>query len=493
MRVETNPAALIPQREVGTGTASGMRKPSLAVDYYALLSYARGVPMLLDEAQRKWGRDIYNIMRRDAAVNGGFRKWKQEVLAEEFRIIPPKGHSKDPNALKLCDFLNRCVDRLDMRIEDLGWQMLDAGAEGHVLTEITWKQGTGMDAGFEVLDSLRPIPHDLYVIVQDAYGKFLGVIGWVPGHFPLLWEGPILMPLDAIPGFIPAWKFALMTHDAKIGGLMGRSRFEAAYNPYAIKYKNWALFLQYLVRFAGPIPVGEVSPDASVRDPSKTPEQEMGEFLSMLEEMGAAGVPAGTNLKFLTATGGEKVFTEAIKTCNNEIVTSILGNTRSMLEAENGSKADSESGQNSVDDDTAYTGKLLCDVITRQVFRPLIISNFGENAPCPVLTLSSDQDQFAANGPVVAALYTAPNAVSDNQEAQLWEKVGIDPPAVPLSERRKKAQEELGGNESEPGQGTPDAPATRPDGKKPKSIWHIPFKLFHRSLLIFVLCARRAF
>jgi hypothetical protein len=454
-----------------------MRKPSLAIDFSALLAYARGVPMTLDEAQRKWGRDVYDVMRRDAAVNAGLRKWKQEVLSEEFRLVPPLGFEEDQAVLDECKFIGRGFDRLDSRIEDISWQMLDAGAEGHVLTEVTWMPGEGQDRGLDVFESLRPIPHDLYVIVQDAYGKFLGAIGWVPGHVPVMWEGPILMPLESIPGFIPAWKFALLTHDAKIGGLMGRSRLEAAYNAYAVKYRTWALFLQYLVRFAGPIPVGEVSPDAQVRDPLKTPEQEMGEFLSQLEEMAAAGVPAGTNLKFLTVAGGEKTFVEAIKACDQQIVTAILGNPRSMMEAEHSSKADGDNAQDSVDEDTAFTASQLCAVINRQIIRPLVRSNRGPDFPCPILTLAADPDDFADNSVGVAAMYTS-GAVADNQEAALAKKWGGPAPDVPWSVRRQQAQPQVVGPDGKPVQKPREDPKPGEKDKKASgktSFWQIPW------------------
>ena len=468
MRVETNPKAQGPAKEVGSRSPAGMRSTSLAVDWYSLLSYARGIPMTIDEAQAKHGLEVANIMRRDAAVSGAFRKWKQEILSEELRIIPPPGYEDRADVLEECQFLGRCFDRLDMRPEDLAWQMLDCGAEGHVLVEQTWEYGDGADRDFNVWKELRPIPHNLYVMVQDAYGKFLGVIGWVPGHVPVMWQGPILLPLSQIPGFIPAWKFALITHDAKIGGLGGRTRFEPAYNPYAIKYKNWALLLQYLIRFAGPIPIGEVSPDAQVLDPNKTPEQEMGEFLSMMEEMAGVGVPAGTNLKFLEVKGGEQVFVNTIDACNKEIATAILGNPRSVTEAEHASNADTNNAQDAVDEDTQFSGKQLCSVINRQLIRPLVRSNRGPDFPVPLMVIGADSDDFADNATGAAAMYAA-GAVADNQEAAYAKKLGVPAPDKPISERNaaNNPQTVTVGADGKP---VPAKPAAEPDKKtKPKT------------------------
>lgn len=481
MRVETNPRGEFPLREVGRRAPSGMRRQSLAVDYSSLLSYAKGIPLMLDEAQRKYGLGVYEKMRRDAAVEGAFRKWKQEILSAELRIVPPTGFEDDTEVLKECAFMGRCFDRLDTRIEDIAWQMLDCGSDGHSLIEVTWKPGEGMDSGKDVLDSLRAIPPDLHMLVQDAYGRFLGAIGWVPGHVPIFWEGPILLPLESLPGFIPAWKFALMTHNAKIGGIAGRSRFESAYNPYSIKYKNWALMLQFLIRFAGPVPIGEVSKDAQSRDPNKTPEEEMGEFLATIEEMSGCGIPSGTNLKFLEVKGGETVFINTIKACNGEIATAILGNARSIQEAEHGSKNDSETAQDSVDEDTAYIGSQLCSVVNRQVIRPLVRSNRGPDFPCPVMVIGSDTDDFATTAGPASQLYAA-DAVADNQEAAIARKLGIPAPNVPFSKRKSASVVTIGPD------GEPIPPKAKDDdseesendkkpNKKPKqtSFFQIPW------------------
>jgi phage gp29-like protein len=451
-----------------------MRKRALAVDWYSLLSYARAVPMTLDEAQRKHGMNVANVMRRDAAVAGALRKWKQEILSEELRIMPPPGFEDNQACLDECQFLGRCFDRLDVRPEDLAWQMLDCAAEGHVLVEQTWARGDGADRNLNVWDSLRPIPNNLYVIVQDAYGKFLGVIGWVPGHVPLLWQGPILLPLENIPGFIPAWKFALITHDPVIGGLMGRTRVEPAYNPYAIKYKNWALLLQYLTRFAGPIPIGEVSPDAVARDPLKTPEEEMGEFLAMIEEMGGVGVPFGTNIQFLKADGGEKVFVNAIDACNREIATAILGSPKTVMEAKNDSQAAQGSAQDAVDEDTGFSGAMLCSVINRQLIRPLVRSNRGPDFPVPVMVLGADSDDFAEASVGAAALYTA-GAVADNQEPAIAKKLGLPAPDKPISERQalNNPQPVTVGKDGKPVPAAKPGDTPKPKDKPKTSFWNI--------------------
>jgi hypothetical protein len=413
-----------------------MRDPVLAVDKASVLAYARALPMALDEAQAKFGLRIFDMMQADAAVEAGVRKWKQEVFSgAEFKIVAPPGLEDDVQVKEDVEFLRRCVDDLDFRLEDVGWEILDAGVYGHSLIEPLWARGVG---GKWVLSDLRVIPHDMYVLVQDVYGRFLGVIGWIPGRVPLLWEGPLYMALADIPGFIPAWRFALHIHNKRAGSVGGRSRLASVYNPWKLKGRTWILYLKHLVRFSGAIPIGICAADTQAKDAEKTPEQELAELLGSIDESQAIGLPPETQVQFAQVSNGEQPYLKTLDAMNREILLGVLGSSKTVMEAKNDSQAAQATAQDAVDEDTSYTAASLCATLTRRVLRPLVRANRGVGVVCPWLILGSDAGSFVEAAPGIAALYSS-GAVCDNQEAEIWKAAGVCAPDVPWSRRGRAA------------------------------------------------------
>ena len=413
-----NPLALEPMAEVGQNApASSMRHMSLATDYNNLLAYARVLPLTIDAAQRKFGIGCYDLMLEDARVAACVRKVKQEVLAGQFRIVPPKGFELSDEAARNCAFIENNLSKLDTRFEDTAWMMLDAIVHGHELAEVTWEPGNKAKYAIE---SIRVIPWALYTIVVDAYGRFLGVIGRLPGVMPIQWQGPVLMPLNELPGFVPAWKFALFEHDPKPATHQGTSRLQGAWNPYTLKKRNWAEFLKYLMRFSGVTAVGVCGPNSSSKDPNKSPQQELADTLAEIETKSALGLPNGTTLEFVQLPKGSQPYIDTIEGCDKQITTAILGNSRATMEAEHGSKADAGNAQESVDEDTSYLGDSLCSCITRQVIAPLIKENWGPNSPVPQLII----DRSRENVPVIAQLWSS-GKLAKNQRIAAAKVIGL--------------------------------------------------------------------
>ena len=338
---------------------------------------------------------------------------------------------------------------MDVSLEEVLWQYLDASIHGHEIIEITWRDGTGRYSRKSMIETLRVIPSSLYTLVVDAFGRFLGIIGRIPGKLPVQWQGPILFPLEDLPGFVPAWKLALFTHDPKPGSPQGTSRLEGAYNAYTLKKRNWAEFLQYLVRYASVTPIGICGPNSVASDPNKSPEQELAETLSQLDNLAALGLPWGSTVEFAQLPKGTQPFLDTIAGCNREIAMTILGHSRSTNESQFASKADSQTAQDGVDEDTQFSIEGVLAGLTRQVIRPLIEENFGPGHPVPILTARKDEDRFATEGPVIADLYRS-RAVAPNQEAEYAERLGVSAPIwpeakpqnVPMTDDQKKAMSE---------------------------------------------------
>ena len=232
MIAPTNPLAAAPMEEVANVPASALTPVSLATDAQSILAYARALPITIDEAQRRNGLDVYDQMDRDGAVKSSVRKWKLEILSDGFRLSPPKGLEKDELAQEIVEFWESQFDALPC--QDIFWQMLDAVKWGHALAEQTYGQATGRWEGLWSIASLRVIPPKLYTIVVDVFGRFLGIIGRIPGQVPVTWSGLLILDIWKIPGFVPYQKLCLFTHDGQAGNLNGTSRYEGCYNAWRL-------------------------------------------------------------------------------------------------------------------------------------------------------------------------------------------------------------------------------------------------------------------
>jgi hypothetical protein len=394
MLLPTDPTAAAPLAELDGVPASALTSVSLATDAQSLLAYARALPITVDEAQRRSGLEIYDQMDRDGAVKSSARKWKLEILSDGYRLSPPKGFEKDELAQEIVAFWEAQFDALPC--QSLFWQMLDAMKWGHAVAEQTWGDGCGQWAGKWCLSDLRVIPPKLYTIVVDVFGRFLGVIGRVPGQIPITWSGLLILDIAKIPGFVPYQKLCLFTHDPQAGNLNGTSRYEGCYNAWRLKTRNWGEYLQYLSRWSGVIPVGISGPDAASGTVNVSANEFMAEQMARLASGSAIGLSYGSSVTFWAPPSGPMPYLTTIDGLNREIARSILGNSRATVESEHGSKADSATAQDGVDEDIKFHGRSLCEAIRRQVIRPLTLANWGPDAPVPVLILGEDTDDRVA-------------------------------------------------------------------------------------------------
>ena len=118
-------------------------------------------------------------------------------------------------------------------------------------------------------------------------------------------------------------------------------------------------------------------------------------------------VPSGAEVVPIQPQGDGAVFHEAVDLFNREIVQAILMQTRATREAEHGSKADSETGQDIFGLLVESGRAMLAGTLRDDCFRQLVALNYGQDVAdefTPLVTFGTHNRDRAAQWNAVANL-----------------------------------------------------------------------------------------
>ncbi len=352
----------------------------------------------IDEAEREYGPDVYKAILKDAIAGASFDTLRQGVLADCLRVRPAvepeAGAEPDPRAARAAEvaaFCDRALKRT--RRCDVDWlnEMLLGMAEGSRLGEIVLEHVQhGPDAGKLQLRAVKPKPRGCWRFVCDAYGNVHAIAGRLPpGQQP-----PDEASAAGVVGgegqsvLLPRERFAIFTWDARDGDPRGHSHLRRVYNPWNLKVRTWPDKHAHDVRFGSPAVYAVLSetaedPEPGLKDPAtgeeiRTAEQATLLSLRRLRGGAAAVFPFGTEVNILESQRDGKTLNDSVELYNREMVHGVLGQTRSTMEAEHGSKADSKSGTDTRGLLIRLIRALLAAVVRNDVLRYLVAVNFGE-------------------------------------------------------------------------------------------------------------------
>lgn len=305
-----------------------------------------------DDISRDLGFEVYDAMMQDPTVASAVFVGVSAALAGKFSVVPrhdvqPGESLADLTAEQRQDikdsawataFLERQVLRQKRPIKSNAFEMLyDGLGHGTKLAEIVLEEGDGVDAGLACLKHLRVKRHKAWSYVVDPYGEAVAIRGTT--------EGGAIVDL-------PPQKFMIFVWMPRDGDPRGRSLLRPAYNGWNLKLNSWKKLYTYLDRFGNPITVGTVAPDApsepEVNDRgvetgvTVTATQAMGSQLNRLEGGSWIALRNGATVQIFGPAGNGEAFLSAIQMFKHEILEGILMTARATLEAEHGSKADSQ-------------------------------------------------------------------------------------------------------------------------------------------------------
>lgn len=374
-----------------------------------LSSYVQTLPPYTDDIERDFGTDIYERMMRDSAVLAAIGDIQTAVLSEGVRFLnripspspavaDPQAEAKFERGEEICDWVKRVMDELQAPLEDTLGEMLDCLAYGHQVAEQTYEPRGGKLA----LKKLAVKPRAAYGFVVDEFMNHWGFVVAKPGS-----AGIISTALTNPEDIVAREKFFVLTNAPKCGDPRGRSILRAAYTCWWLKQQTWPNQLKFLAQFGTPSlkiimpesggsPI-EVTDDEGYLlmdgDQPKTvsPEEAMLAKGLAFQNSSVSVWPFGTQVDTLQVASDGEAYIKAIDLYDRQMVRSIIYTTRTLMEAQFGSRADSNTAQDVTGRVTQLVRRKVEVGFYRDVLLPLVRYNFGDQVAsefCPVMVLS---------------------------------------------------------------------------------------------------------
>lgn len=456
-----------------------------------LATFLRAVSSYIDDVEQDLGIDTYERMMHDPTVSSAINTLKTGILANtpkypavklptsqkedsETGLTTSVPHPAQDTAEEIAAFCSRMMANLDTPIGDVLWNMLDALAYGHKVAEKVYDFGENEDAGRLVLKKLKVKPRRSTAFVIDAFSNVVGLLGLIPGvSFTVQTQGMFTDPA-LVPNFLPRDKFAVLTCRESDADPRGKSLLRPAYYAWYCKTQAWPEYLKFLSLYAIPVLVGKTAegdmtaPAATFSDGVTpmldsygnpiylTPQQAMINQLVGLRNATAIVVPAGAEVNTLESKGDGAAFLSANEVFNREIEKAITGQTLATSEAEHDTRAASQTHQDILGGLMTYGRALLETMLYRDVLRPTVIHNFGDEAgpltPWPVLSDAEQQD--------LTGLWAAVASLQTSGYLDASQKIALDA-QVGLPERSQESVvKEIERQDAPPV--TPESPGDKP-------------------------------
>lgn len=385
------------------------------------------LPQSVDDAERDFGCDIYDKMRRDPALASALNALIAQALADGYGILPTlgaPGKYDDDDTLRqkyeLAESIRVDIEtqlrNLQSSFDDVIEDILTYLIYGHAAAEVTYRYDPD---GKARIQSVRVKDRESYRLVVD---KFYNVAGLVPAEIATIGR---VNPEDVIP----REKFLLVSHQPSASDPRGQSLFRPAYNAWWLKQQIWPDYFKYLSQFGTPGILGQLPEGGSISQQGDAA-QAMLEKLVEWSNGTVAVLDGGSKVQLIEpSAGGGDVFLNAINLFDNQMMQAVLIAIRSVTEAQHGSRADSETAQDVVGSFVALIRRKVESAVNRDVIRPLVVHNYGEDIAkecSPVFSLSSiAREDTAEVGNMIANLARTPGLIHSSQYQEIDRLLGL--------------------------------------------------------------------
>jgi hypothetical protein len=426
----------------------------------ALADVPRALPRSVDEAERRYGSVLYDRMEADPAVSACLETVKQGILSSGIQLtaavepepgVPMEQQTPEVReAAEALDYCRRLLDRLERPIDETIYDLLNGLARGCKLGELVWRVADrGPDAGRLVLDCLDVKPNNVWTFAVDWRMKLVGVVALSrmasadrPGAAA---PGPGRRPprdrLDPPQHYMFSPEhFFIFSWLPRDGDPRGRSQLRAAFEPWNFKVQTRPRHFTFLCRFGQPRVVLVLSPNAKPAYPLRAdgtentaaaPVMPHSQAEQALEKFDAGTwmvVPDGTAVELVESRGNGAAFIDSFKYSNIEIALGIMQNTRTVMEAESGSKADSQTGQDITRGLQRLGQRMFAARVEDQVLWRGLAYNFDEDYAdrnTPVVGFGDAAlEDFAPVATAFAAMFKA-GMIQPDQLAWIMQRLGI--------------------------------------------------------------------
>ena len=401
-----------------------------------------------DDLNREFSDQAYEQMVRDPAVAASVDVLKSLILSEPLRLISREQDRKHPDyaeAQGVTDFCTHQLKTMKRSLQIVMWEAMDAIIYGSALVENVYDdQATDGTKPIIKLVDLKTRSRGNYGLIVDRHFNVLGAVQTEQGTYGIgsgVYTGSTKPNPEAV---IPREKFWLVTFNGRNSDPRGQSLLRPAWNPYFLKTQVFPAYLKYLVQFASPSIVGftpEGAEDVEIVDENGivavdadgiaqtiSAEEDMLNTLLGFQSGTVAVLKGGSRMELIQSQGQGEAFARGVELFDRQIAMAILKTHRTLLEAKHGSKADSESAADITDVFVASLRELVATSFTRDVLRPLVTANYGEEIAdrfTPEATLKSTPKQdFSKTAEAIGKLWTA-QYLHASQVAEVDAMIGL--------------------------------------------------------------------
>jgi hypothetical protein len=336
------------------------------------------------------------------------------------------GQALDPDqmqAQEVLDFCQRGIDRLGEDLMPQLFALLDAMAYGVKLAEVTDEVPTeGVDKGKLVLKSVKVRPNWAWRFLVDQYLEVKGILTW--------------NPQDGSYVVVDPSKVAWLTWMPEDSDPRGTSSLRAAYTAWNLKVQHWPMLYAHNVRFGSPGVDVEMAPEDTLdrppidRDgndiqgvPLVSADRRIQMSVNLYKSGGTLCHPFGSKVTVFEPRNDGTPLRATIEMLSTEISLAIEYQARVSHEAKHGSKADSETAQDTKGLVNSY-GREVVGGVLRSILRQNVRDNFGDDAaerftPLVKFGEADKQDQPAMLTAAGSVGYTVTPSQMQEMDAQL--------------------------------------------------------------------------
>lgn len=288
---------------------------------------------------------------------------KNAVTGLDFEIIP--FDPDDERDKVIAEFVKAQINGIE-GLEDVMLDLLDAIGKGFAVSEIMWAYA----GKHVVVDDIRSRPQKRFF--WDSEGAFKVRTDEAPEGIEL-----------------PKNKFILHRYKARSGhpsraGVLRVVAWMYLFKNYTLK--DWVAFCEV---YGMPLRLGKYQPGAS--------EDDKRALMQALAQIGAdaAGIfPDGTTIEFVNTekASSTDLYERLARYCDEQISKAILGQTLTS-DSGGGSYAQSKTHNDVRHDLTAADCKALAATLRRDLIRPLVLFNFGDDSRVPYISFDAEESE----------------------------------------------------------------------------------------------------
>jgi hypothetical protein len=332
----------------------------------------------------RWGDAAVDWMLDDDKVKGSLLTIVESVFCDGVQVAPALqadldelGQPRDPaqardaeRAREIADYVAAALDACDD--DPAVW-----GAE-HLFTALAYRSSlaeivldtfpTGSPfAGKECLLRLKVKPRPCWLLAIDRHDNVQYIIA---------------RTADGSTRLLPRDRFAFLAwlprHDQPFGTYL----LDSAFAPWEFKQRLYPKYFDYIDQFATPGIKATTPPGAQSRPHPQTgklvsPQEDLATNLQAFRSNRIVVSPAGTEVDPFSVPGEGAAHLSAFDWCDRAIVHALLQQTRATLEAQYGSRADSQTAQDVTGLVVRMAKLAFASMFARDIVYPLVARNFS--------------------------------------------------------------------------------------------------------------------